>query len=143
MHNLPDPVFRSKDHRNPQSAWSDILSSAKLGLRPLYPHNVGKLRGYVLRYVLNGNHLAISEIRCGTLQPLSNLLPSMPDRKKRVSEGYVISMREDVLHRLRVPFHEFTQRQVILLDQFVYIVYRSHLEITFIVSTPSFFSWPE
>src|SRR5829696_8319938 len=88
MHNLPLTVFRSKDHRNPQSAWSDILSSAKLGLGPLYPHNVGKLRAYVLRYVLNGNHLAISEIRCGTLQPLSNLLPSMPDGEERVSEGY-------------------------------------------------------
>jgi hypothetical protein len=34
----------------------------------------------------------------------------MPDGEERVSEGYVFSMREDVLHRLRVPFHEFTQR---------------------------------
>jgi hypothetical protein len=29
-HNLPGAVFRSKDHRDPQSVWGDILPSANL-----------------------------------------------------------------------------------------------------------------
>jgi hypothetical protein len=60
----------------------------------------------------------------------------MPDREKRVSESYVISMGEQLLHRLRVPFYKLTQRQVISLDQFVYIIYRSHPDITSIAGTP-------
>jgi hypothetical protein len=32
MHNLPDTVFRSKDHRNPQSEWGDLLPSVNLSL---------------------------------------------------------------------------------------------------------------
>ena len=32
MHNLPDTVFRSRDHRNPQSVWGDFLPITNLGL---------------------------------------------------------------------------------------------------------------
>ena len=63
MHNLPLTVFRPNDHRNPQSDWGDILTSANLRLCPLHPYLVGKLRSYVLLYSLVANDLAISEIR--------------------------------------------------------------------------------
>ncbi len=44
MHNLPGAIFRSKDHRNPQSDWANILASAGLGLFPRQLHNISKLR---------------------------------------------------------------------------------------------------
>jgi hypothetical protein len=122
VHNLPGAVLRLKDHRNPQPQWGDILPSANLGLGPLYPHNVGKLRGYALRYVLKANDLAISELRCGTLHSRSNLLPSTRGRAKGVSEAYVLLMGEHHLHGLRVPFHELTQRALTLLNYFVKIM---------------------
>jgi hypothetical protein len=75
MHNLPGAIFRSKDHRNPQSDWGDIFASANLGPGPLHPHDVGKLRSYLLLYDLEANDLAISELRCGTLRNRSNLIP--------------------------------------------------------------------
>ena len=80
MHYLPGALFRSKDHRNPQSAWSDLFASANLGLGPLHLHNVGKLGSYMFLYGLGANELAISEIRCGTIDGRSNLLPSMRGR---------------------------------------------------------------
>jgi hypothetical protein len=80
MHNLPLTVFRPKDHRNPQGDWGDIFPSPNLGPGPLHPHDVGKLRSYVLLYDLEANHLAISELRYGTLRDLSNLIPSMCGR---------------------------------------------------------------
>jgi hypothetical protein len=61
----------------------------------------------------------------------------MPDREQRVSEGYVFSMGEQLLHRLRIAIYGLTQRYVISLDQLVYIIYRSYLEITSIVGTSS------
>ena len=76
MRYLPDTVFRSKDRRNPKSDRGDFLPSADLGLCLLYLHNVGKLRGRVLRYGLGVNDMAISDSRCGTLQGLINLLLS-------------------------------------------------------------------
>ena len=48
MHDLPSTVFGSKDQRNPQIEWLDILPSAYLCLATLYPHDIGKLGGYVL-----------------------------------------------------------------------------------------------
>ena len=76
MRYLPDTVFRSKDRRNPKSDRGDFLPSADLGLCLLYLHNVGKLRGRVLRYGLGVNDMAISDSRCDTLQGLINLLLS-------------------------------------------------------------------
>jgi hypothetical protein len=140
MHNLPLSVLRSKDHRNPQSGWGEVFHSAKLDLYPLQPYSVGKLGSHILHYGLEAQVLAISEIRGGTLYGLSNLLPPTRGRAKGVSEGYVISMGEQILHRFRVSFHELIQRQMILLNKLVYIVYGRHLlEITSIVGT-SFFS---
>jgi hypothetical protein len=110
MHDLPLTVFRSKDHRSPQSDWGDVLTSADLGLCPLYLYNVGKLGSYVLRYVLKGNHLAISELRYGALRDLSNLLPPPHGREKGVSEGYVFSTGEQPLHRLGVAFDDLPLR---------------------------------
>jgi len=43
------------------------------------------------------------------------------------------------VHRLWVSFRELTQRELILLNYLVKIVYRSHLEITSIVGTSSAF----
>jgi hypothetical protein len=140
VHNLPGALFRPKDHRNPQSKWGDILPCAYLGLLPLHPHNVGKLSSFVLRYVLEANHLAISELRGGTPYGLSNLLlPSTGGRAKGVSEGNVFSMGEHPLHGLGVPLDELTQRELTLLKHLVKIIYRSHLlEITSIVGASSF-----
>jgi hypothetical protein len=138
VHNLPGAIFRPKDRRNPQSEWDAILPSTHLGLYPLYPHKVRTLRSYVLRYVLKGNDLAISKLRCRTLQPLSNLLPSTHGRAEGVSEAYVFLMREHPLHGLRVPFRELTQRELTLLNSLVEIIYRRHSEITSIVGTSAF-----
>ena len=52
MHYLPGSLFRSKDVRNPQSDWGELLTSANLDPGPLHPHDVGKLRGHVLLYEL-------------------------------------------------------------------------------------------
>src|SRR5215212_6915606 len=60
MHYLPDPFFRSKDHRSPQSEGGDFLTSANLALKPLYLYNIGKLSSYVLRYDLEASGHAIS-----------------------------------------------------------------------------------
>ncbi len=60
MHYLPGALFRSKDHRNPQSERGDVLPPANLGLRTLYLHNVGKLRSHILRYDLGADELAIT-----------------------------------------------------------------------------------
>jgi hypothetical protein len=58
----------------------------------------------VLRYGLEASGLTISEMRCGTLQGLSNLLPTTCGRAKGVGEAYVFSMGEQLLRRLGVPF---------------------------------------
>jgi hypothetical protein len=110
MHYLPGAVFRSKDHRSPQSPWGSLLSPADLGLALLYLHYVSKLRSHILRHDLIAGDLAISERRCGTLHDLSNLLPSMRGRGEGVVEGYVFLMGEDLLHRLRVSFCELLLR---------------------------------
>src|SRR5829696_5756107 len=91
MHNLPPALFRSKDHRNSQSERRYIFTSADLGLWVLYLHYVGKLSSYMLRYDLDANELAISDLRCGTLRDPSNLIPPMHGRAIGVSEGYVFS----------------------------------------------------
>ena len=75
MHDLPGALFRAKDHRNPQSGWGEVLHCANLDLASLYPHGIGKLRSHTLHYGVEASGLAISEIRCGTLYGLSNLLP--------------------------------------------------------------------
>src|SRR6266702_7998432 len=121
MHHLPGAVFRSKDHRHPQSDWGDILPSANLGLGPLQLHNVGKLSSDVLRYEIEANFLAISELRCGTLHSRSHLLPSTRGRAEGVSEGDVFSMGEHHLHGFRVPLREITQRSLVLFNDFVKI----------------------
>jgi hypothetical protein len=126
MHYLPGILFRSKDHRDPQIVWGDILPSAKLALEPLYLHNVGKLRSYTLRYDLEASGLAIPTRRCGALHCLGNLLPSVRDDATGVGEGYVVSMGEQLLRRLGVSFHELTYGQVVLLNYFVKMLYRTH-----------------
>jgi hypothetical protein len=74
MHYLPGTIFRSNDHRNPHSERRYICTSADLSLRPLYLHHVGKLSSYLLRYDLDANELVISDLRCGMLCDLSNLI---------------------------------------------------------------------
>ncbi len=62
MYNLPLTVFGSKDGRDPHGDWGELLTSANLGLGPLHPYLVGKLRSDVLLYGLEASRLAISEI---------------------------------------------------------------------------------
>ena len=138
MHNLPSTTFRSKDHRSPQSEWGDFLPLANLGLKALYLYNVGKLSRYVLRYDLEASGYPISASRCRTLHGLSNLLPPTHGRALGVSEGYVVSMGEQLFRRLGVSFDELICRYMILLNYFVNRTYRSHSDITFIVGTASF-----
>lgn len=138
MHDLPHTAFGSEDHRDPQGVRGDVLASVEPGLQPLYLYNAGKLRSYVLRHDLEANGLAISARRRGTLNGLRNLLPSTRDPATGIGEAHVVSMGEQLLHRLGVPFHELTQRQLVLLDQLVYINYSTHLEVLSIACTHSF-----
>jgi hypothetical protein len=115
MHDLPLTLFWAKDHRNPQRKRGDLLPSADLGLRPLYLHYVGKYRSHVPLYDLDANELAISDLRCGTIYDLCNLLPPTHGRAIGVGEGYVLSMGPHLFDRLGVAFEELTRRWVPLL----------------------------
>jgi hypothetical protein len=130
MSNLPRALFAPEEYRSPQSVGGDLLPSAKLGLCPLHLHNAGKLRTHILFYDLE-SYLTLLATRGDIFHALSNPFPSMGYPATRVSEGYVLSMGVQLPHRLRVSFHEFTQRLVILLNYLVKIICRSHLlEIT-------------
>jgi hypothetical protein len=59
-------------------------------------------------------------------------------RAKGVSEGYVLSVGEQLLRRLGVPFLELIDCQLPLLEYLVKIVYLGHLENTSIVDASSF-----
>ncbi len=113
--------LHAEDAHDAHSHRGDILPSANLGLVPLQLHNVGKLRGYVLRYVFKANDLTISVMRCGTLHCLSNLLPSTPRRAKGISEGYLFSIGVHHLQGFRVPLYELARRSVIVFNYFVKI----------------------
>ena len=76
MHHLPLTIFGSKDPRDPHVDRGNVLPCVHLGLYPLYPHNVGKLRSYWLRDHIEASDLAISDSRCCMLYGPSNLLPS-------------------------------------------------------------------
>jgi hypothetical protein len=129
MHDLPDAVFGAHDQRNPQSEGSDGHLSAKPGLGPLHPHNVGKLRSYTLRYVLNVNKPAISSLRCGALDSRNNLLPSTYDRAKGVSEGHVFRWDHNIFTGSGFPFRNSPAARSYLLDQFGNVVFRRHLDL--------------
>jgi hypothetical protein len=60
------------------------------------------------------------------LYALSNLIPPTHGRAIEVSDGHVFSTGEEVLHRLGVAIQELPLRSVILLDQFVDIIYSGH-----------------
>src|SRR5215207_3822308 len=60
------------------------------------------------------------------LYGLGDLLPPTHGRAIGVSEGHVLSTGEEVLHRLGVSIDELPLRSVILLDQFVNIIYSGH-----------------
>jgi hypothetical protein len=51
----------------------------------------------MLRYDLDANELAISDLRCGTFPGLSNLIPPTHGRAKGVSEGYVVSTGPELI----------------------------------------------
>src|SRR4051794_13334162 len=106
MHNFPNTVFRSKDACSPQSHRGGLLSSANFDLEPFYLDNKGKVRSYILHYVLKATDLAISVQGCSTLHCRSDLLPPTGDRAKGVSDAYVFPMGEHHLVRLRVSFDE-------------------------------------
>jgi hypothetical protein len=138
MHHLPGAVFGSKDHRDPQIAGCDLLSSADLRVGTLYPQDAGKLVSHVPCYGLKIVDLPISEHGCPTLLGLSNRLPSTHGRAERVGEAHIVSVGEQLLHGLGVPFHELVAR---LLESFEYCVeisYSSHLELTSIVDSSTF-----
>ena len=106
MHYLPGAILGPKDRRNPQCDRGDIIPPLDLGMGSLYFHGVGKLSGRVLRYVLEASGLAISELRCSTLQGLSNLIPSTCGRAKGVSEGYIVCMGVTSFITIGAPFHD-------------------------------------
>src|SRR5919199_4572558 len=106
MHHLPGTILRPKDRGNPQGNRGDIIPPLELGLASLYLHRVGKLSGRVLRYVLKACGLAIPELRCGTLQGLSNLIPSTRGGAKGVSEGYIVCMGVTSFITIGTPFHD-------------------------------------
>src|SRR5829696_8551271 len=138
MHYLPATILWSKDHRSPKRVWGYVLPFAYLGLQVLYLQDVGKLRGQVLRHDLEAGGPTVSAQRCGMLRSLGNLIPPTHGRSIGVGEARIISVGEELLHGFGVPFHEFVQRQLILLDQSIDLVYGRHLEITSTVGALSF-----
>src|SRR5215203_5855871 len=68
---------------------------------------------------------------------------SLPTRAREGRRGWparVISVGEELLHRLGVAFHELVECQLVSLDKLVYIFYSRHLEVT---STVDAFSFPK
>jgi hypothetical protein len=63
------------------------------------------------------------------LGDLGDPLPPAHGRAIGVGEAHVVSMGEEPLYRLGIPFHELAYRQLILLDQVVYFVYSTHSDI--------------
>src|SRR5918993_14565 len=124
MHDLPGAVFGSEDACDAQWHGGNILPSANPGLVALHLHDVGKLRGYVLRYILEAYDLAISVTRGGTLHSLSSLIPSAHGRTERIGEAHVFPMGEDLLIGLGVAFDKLGRHEVILLDYVVKILYQ-------------------
>ena len=106
MHYLPLSLFWPKDHRSPQIKRGYILTSADLGLWVLYLNHVGKLSSYMLRYDLDANEPTLSDLRCGKVRGLGNLIPPTHGRAIGVSEDYVLSTGPQLLQRLGVPFEE-------------------------------------
>src|SRR5215216_5315630 len=60
------------------------------------------------------------------LYGLGDLIPPTHGRAIGVSDGHVFSVGEEVLHRLGVSSQELPLRSIILLDQFVDIIYSGH-----------------
>src|SRR5215217_8658990 len=60
------------------------------------------------------------------LYGLGDLIPPTHRRTIEVSDGHVFPVGEEVLHRLGVSSQELPLRSVILLDQFVNIIYSGH-----------------
>src|SRR5215207_2927590 len=73
---------------------------------------------------------------------LSDLRPPAHGWAIGVGETSVFSVGEELLHGSRIPFHELVQCQLILLDESIYILYGSHLEITSTVDASSIPSAP-
>jgi hypothetical protein len=65
----------------------------------------------------------------GVLGDLGDPLPPAHGRAIGVGEAHVISMGEEPLHKLGIPFHELAYRQLILLDQLVNFIYRTHPDL--------------
>ncbi len=61
-------------------------------------------------------------------------IPPAHGRAVGVGEAGVVPMGEEFLHGLGIAFHEPVQRQLVPFDEFVYVVYRTHAEITSIVA---------
>src|SRR5215208_2114606 len=60
------------------------------------------------------------------LYGLGDLIPPTHGRAIGVSEGYVFSVGEEVLHRLGVAYQKLPLRSIILLDSFVNIIDSGH-----------------
>jgi len=105
-----------------------------LAFKLLYPHNVGKLSTHMPRYDLKANALALSYLRSSMLLGLSNLIPSTRHRTdprcgrtKRISKGYVRTMGEQLLYKVRIPFDELAYGTLTLLKYLLKIIYGGHL----------------
>src|SRR5437879_12524424 len=122
MDEPPAAVFSTKDARGPEIHWRDILSSAHLGLEPLYFDDVRQVRRDVLRYCVEAAGLPFPVVRCGTLHRFSDLRQSAREGAEGVAESYAFPFGEQLLGRLVVPFHELTACQAVRLDYLVQIL---------------------
>src|SRR5215208_1823825 len=127
MHDLPGSLFESEDACDAQCHGGNILPSANPGPVALHLHDVAKLRGYVLRYILEAYDLATPVTRGGTLQSLSSLIPSAHGRTERIGKAHVFPTGEELLIGLGVSLDKLARHEVILLDYVVKLLYPGHL----------------
>ena len=76
------------------------------------------------------------------LRSLGNLILPTYGRSTWVGEARVFCVAEELLHGFGLPFHGLVERQLILLDQSIDMVYSRHLEIISTVDALSFVRTP-
>ena len=68
MHQPPHPLFFPEDARHSNRHRRDVLAPANLGVVTLDLDEAGKFWRHVLRDALEAGGLAVSVMRCGSLQ---------------------------------------------------------------------------
>ena len=85
MHQLPHPLFLPEDARHSNRYRRDVIASANLGAVTLDLDEAGKFWHHVLRDALDAGGLAISVMRCGTLQRPQDIVVPASEWAKGVS----------------------------------------------------------